>query len=145
MALVYKHPGFWGFLDKKNHPVVPCQYTQLRPFREGVSAAALGLASLKNRPASDISPIFFVYCYWIQIHPNMAEFIAILVSLICLIVFFIMASNLSSIAKSSRNTEAILRRLLEMQKERSGTDRDADTERNFDEAVKRAIENRKNN
>lgn len=40
------------------------------------------------------------------------DIIAAILSLICLIVFFFMASNLSSIAKSSRNSEAILRKML---------------------------------
>lgn len=37
----------------------------------------------------------------------------------CLIVLFVMASNISKIATSSKNTELILKRMLEIQKEES--------------------------
>lgn len=46
------------------------------------------------------------------------ELLAGLLSLVCVIVFFVMASSLSKIASSTRNTEAILKRLLEIEKER---------------------------
>jgi type III secretory pathway component EscR len=50
------------------------------------------------------------------------EFIQLFMALLgvaCLIVFFVMAPNISKIATSSKNTEQILKRMLEIQKEES--------------------------
>ena len=46
------------------------------------------------------------------------ELIIGIIGFVCLIIFFVMASNLGTIAKSSKNSEAILKRLLEIEKER---------------------------
>lgn len=46
------------------------------------------------------------------------QLIMFLLGVVCLIVFFLMASNLGTIARASRNAEAILKQLLEIEKER---------------------------
>lgn len=54
------------------------------------------------------------------------DLIIAVVSLAALVVFFVMATDLGKLVRSARNQEAILKRLLEIEKERDNTTKRAE-------------------